>query len=69
MLRFNNDVLILSGKYKGKRGYVMYLSTPASRSVKNRYAVRLQSGRGWVTILINEDNLEKKNDTYIAGCA
>ncbi|AUR92305.1 hypothetical protein NVP1170O_192 [Vibrio phage 1.170.O._10N.261.52.C3] len=53
------EIIVLTGKYKGYEGYLLHKSEPHPLSSKDRYAVRLQSGLGWVTILLNEGNFKE----------
>lgn len=66
MKRFKNgtEVKVLTGKYKGYKGYVMYRSEPFPLSPeKDVWAIRVQTGtiRGYITLRIQERNLEEVN--------
>lgn len=56
----DQDVLILSGKYKGRKGYVMYETYAHPLNEDERmYCVRYQTGgiRGRITLKLQEKNL------------
>lgn len=53
----SQEVLILTGKYNSYYGYVCCYVEPHKLSSKPRVQVRVQTGDGWRTLLINEENL------------
>ena len=57
LFSMNNRVSILTGKYKGKIGYTVCYTKPHPLSSTRRLQVKVQTGLGWKTLLINEDNL------------
>jgi len=63
MNKFNigQEVFIHTGKYTGYYGNVCCYVNPHHLSNKGRVQVRTQSGLGWVTLLINEDNLSESD--------
>lgn len=60
-----DKVKLLTGKYKGKEDYLGCKVNPHHlSSCKTRWEVYHQTGRGWKTLLMNEDNLELIHESY-----
>ena len=57
LFSMNNEVTILTGKYKGKKGHTVCYTKPHQLSSEKRLQVKVQTGSGWKTLLINENNL------------
>lgn len=53
-----DNVTPITGKYKGKVGYVVCYTKKHQLSSELRLQVRVQTGLGWVTLLLNENNIE-----------
>ncbi|AXN57829.1 hypothetical protein [Acinetobacter phage ABPH49] len=61
-IKSDDDVTPTTGKYAGKRGYVMYETYAHPLNPTERmFSVRVQTGtsRGWVTLRVQEKNLKK----------
>lgn len=54
-----DTVKILSGKYKGKEGVFVCWTDKHPLSSQRRAQIKHQTGFGWITLLINEDNFRK----------
>jgi hypothetical protein len=55
----DSKVKLLTGKYKGKEGWLGCIVEPHHlSSCKIRWEVYHQTGLGWRTLLVNEDNLQ-----------
>lgn len=57
-----SEVKLLSGKYKGLVGSIECYVDRHYLSDKNRLQVKVQTGNGFKTLLVNEDNLEIVED-------
>lgn len=56
----DQDVMILSGKYKGRRGYISHQTYAHPLNPEERmWCVRMQTGslRGWITLRLQEKNI------------
>jgi hypothetical protein len=58
----DSKVKLLTGKYKGKEGWVGCIVASHHLSSWDRWEVYHQTGLGWKTLLINENNLELLGD-------
>lgn len=58
--KYDDDVAPLTGKYRGRQGYIMHetYAHPLNK-MQRMYAVRVQSGRGFVTLRLQEKNIRK----------
>lgn len=55
-MRSGTKVTLLTGKHKGKKGYFVCWTTSHPLSSDKRAQIRLQTGEGWFTILVNKYN-------------
>lgn len=53
-----DNVKLLTGKYKGKTGRWSYWTEKHPLSSERRAQVRIQTGYGFKTLLVNESNFE-----------
>lgn len=58
-----STVTLLTGKYKGKPAYFDCWTKPHPLSDKKRACISVQTGLGWKTVLVNEDNFKIKQET------
>lgn len=56
----HKEVVVNTGKYKGYVGLFICWTEPHKLSSEKRAQIRLQTGLGWVTLLINESNFKYK---------
>lgn len=57
-LKINKEakVKVNTGKYKGKDGYFICWTGKHPLSSQRRAQIQVQTGLGWITLLINENN-------------
>ena len=55
----DTKVKILSGKYKGNYGIFICWTEPHKFSNKRAAQVKYQTGLGWRTLVLNENNIEE----------
>lgn len=53
----NTKVKILTGRYTGYTGYVVCYTDRHKLSSYDRLQVSVQTGMGWKTLLMNENNI------------
>lgn len=53
------QVKLLTGKYTGKIGYFICWTTSHHLSDKKRAQIRVQTGLGWKTVLVNSGNFKE----------
>jgi hypothetical protein len=56
--RAQDYVYLLTGKYQGFEGIVVCYTEPHPQSSHKRLQIKVQTGLGWKTLLVNEDNME-----------
>lgn len=56
-----DKVDLLVGKYKGKPSYFICWTEKHKLSSKRRAQIRVQTGLGWKTLLVNEGNFKEVN--------
>lgn len=59
-VKSDDDVTPKTGKYAGKKGYVMHETyAHPLNPIERMFAVRIQTGRGWKTLRLQEKNIKK----------
>lgn len=56
--KMKDKVTPLTGKYKDKVGYVVCYTKKHQLSSEMRLQVKVQTGLGWITLLLNENNIK-----------